>query len=122
MILNFPSISAEVVPPPEIESIHERGVPLLVTLLSIAAEKPDISPAGLVEKFRDRSEGPHLQSLLAEEMLVGESAAIKELADCLARIVSDAQQRRLEELATKANESGLTTLEKEELRTLRRQD
>ena len=44
------------------------------------------------------------------------------LTDCLMRIVSDAKQRRLEELATKANDSGLTTPEKEELRTLRRQN
>ena len=122
MLLNYPRVGAEVRAPASLASAALPGIPLLVELLEITAARPDISPASLVERFRERPEGPHLEALLADEMLITEDGAARELADNLARIVASGQRRRLEELVAKASEGALSAEEKEELRHLRRHD
>jgi len=122
LTLNYPSICAGLTLPDRLVEVRRRGVPLLLELLEITKQRPDISSAGLLEKFRDRSEGPHLVALMTEEILVGEGAAATELADSLARIVDEAQHHRLEELVELANERSLNAAELDELRNLRRDD
>ena len=122
LLLNYPRVGAEVRPPASLASAALPGIPLLVELLEMTAARPDISPASLVERFRERPEGRHLEALLADEMLIAEDGAARELADNLARIVASGQRRRLEELVAKASDGALSAEEKEELRHLRRHD
>jgi DNA primase len=120
LILNYPSVRANIIPPDQLAEVRQRGVPLLVELLEITAQRPDIKAAGLIERFRDRPEGPHLEALLAEEIIVDETGAEAELADSLKRIVESAERQRLEELVATANERALNDEEKDEFRKLRR--
>jgi len=78
----------------------------------------EISPAGLVERFRERPEGSHLEALLAEEILISETGAAAELIDNLERIVRSDGELRLEALVAKASAEGLNEAEKDELRSL----
>jgi DNA primase len=91
----------------------------LLELLEITRGRPDITSAGVLERFRDRSEGPHLEGLLAEEVLIEEASASAELSDSLQRIADGVEQQRLEELIEKAESSELNAAEKDELRKLR---
>jgi len=119
LILNYPAIGSVVAQPANLVAARHRGLPLLLELLEITRARPDINSAGLLERFRDRSEGPHLVGLLAEEMLLDEAGASAELVDSLQRIADAAEQQRLEELIEKADSSGLNAAEKDELRKLR---
>ena len=74
----------------------------------------------MLERFRGRPEAPHLQGLLAEEMLVGEDGAGRELNDCLGRISCHKTQRSAGGLVDKAAAGELSPGETEELRRLRR--
>jgi DNA primase len=118
LALNYPSARAQIEPPPQLQNIRQRGAPLLIEILELAAQKPNINPAGLLERFRDRTEYPHLVSLLAEEILIDREAAGAVLNDNLHKIVAEAEQQRLAELIDAANERGLTADEKDELRRL----
>jgi DNA primase len=120
LILNYPSLGGNAILPPELGEIRQRGVGLLTELLEITAQRPDINAGALLERFRDRPESPHLEALLAEEMLVDEAGASAELTDSLARIVSSAAEQRLEELVEIAVDRDLNAEEKAELRRLRR--
>jgi DNA primase len=119
LILNYPTIGNAVTQPANLAAARHRGMPLLLELLEITRGRPDINPAGLLERFRDRSEGPHLVGLLTEEVLIDEAGAAAELADSLQRIAEAVEQQRLEELIDKAESSGLSAAEKDELRKLR---
>lgn len=119
LILNYPTIVSVVTPPANLTAAQHRGMPLLLELLEITRSRPDITSAGLLERFRDRSEQPHLVGLLAEEVLIDEDAALAELIDSLQRIADGVEQQRLEELIDKAESSELNAAEKDELRKLR---
>jgi len=122
LLINYPAIGSEMPATPELAQVDQRGTALLGELLEITARSPDISPAGLMERFRDRSEGAHLQALLAEEEPLGAKAAARELADSLIRILETGDRQRLEALSTKAGTTSLSQAEKDEMRALRRCD
>jgi DNA primase len=119
LILNYPAIGAMVTPPEHLAQVQQRGTPLLLELLEITRERPDINSAGLLERFRDRSEAPHMVGLLADEVLIDETGASAELSDSLQRIAAGLEQQRLEELIEKAESAELDAAEKDELRRLR---
>lgn len=118
VILNYPSVRAQITPPEHLPNVRQRGAALLVEILEIAAQKPNINPAGVLERFRDRPEYPHLVSLLAEEFLIDIEVAGSVLDDNLRRIISEAEQHRFAELVEAANERNLNADEKDELRRL----
>lgn len=122
VVLNYPQACSDVTPPPGLDDVRQRGAKLLNELLRTVAARPELGPAGLVERFRDRPEGPHLEALLAEEMLISEDGAPAQLIDNLERIILDDAQLRLAELVAKAGAEGLSDIEKEELRSLRQRD
>jgi DNA primase len=119
-LLHFPGLGAGVPASHELSEVQQRGIPLLCEILDISRQNPHINTAGLLERFRDRAEAPHLESLLTEEMLLEESGAALELNDCLERILATRQGARLAELVAKAESRQLTSEELEELRGLHR--
>ncbi|MBT8442454.1 MAG: DNA primase [Gammaproteobacteria bacterium] len=118
VLLNFPQACAAVAAPPGLGRVSQRGADLLAELLGTVAAHPELGPAGLIERFRERPEGPHLEALLAEDMLIGEDGAAAQLIDNLERIMRYEVQHRLAELVVKANAEGLTDAEKDEFRNL----
>jgi DNA primase len=118
LILNYPSARAQIEPPDHLPNVRQRGAPLLVEILDIAAQKPNINSAGLLERFRDRPEYPHLVGLLAEEILIDIEAAGAVLRDNLHKIITEAERQRFAELVDAANDRALDADEKAELRRL----
>jgi len=122
VILNHPAACAKVTPPAGLEHIQQRGAALLTELLGMIAGRPTIGPAGLLERFRERPEGPHLEALLAEENLISEDGAAAELIDNLEAIMSIGDRQRFAELVEKFNANELSQAEKEEFRQLQQDD
>jgi DNA primase len=115
LLLHYPDVASQVPLPDTLRTAGLRGLELLRELHGLACSKPGVGTAALLERFRDRSELPHLAQLLAEEQLIGAGEAGTEFADCLERLVSAAMQQ---ELAALLQEAGQRALSAEELSRL----
>jgi len=122
VILNHPAACAKVRPPPELEHVEQRGITLLTELLVMVANRPTIGPAGLLERFRERPEGPHLEALLTEENLISADGAAAELIDNLEAIINSGDQQRFAALVDKFNANQLSPDEREEFRQLQQNE
>jgi DNA primase len=120
LLLHYPTVAHDVPLPDNLEASGQRGVELLRELHALAVSRPEISPPVLLERFRDRSERPHLEQLLTEEPLVGEEGAAAEFRDCLRRLLSAATQQELATLLQKAGQEPLSGEERERLAALQR--
>jgi DNA primase len=119
LVVHHPGPAAQVTPPPELAALELRGIELLQNLLEAVRSNPNVTTAGLLERWRDRPEHPHLLSLAANEVLVSEAAAAETLGAVLGRLVeSEGPGRRTATLLATARDQGLEPAEKEELRAL----
>ncbi len=99
--------------------VDEPGLPFLRELLDELRALPATSTAQILERWRERPEGPRLAELAAEEMLVTDTrAAEREIATALERLAAGARQRRIDELLARSSEGDLTAKEKLELQWL----
>jgi len=114
LLLHYPAQASKASLPAELPQATQRGVSLILELLEISRQHPNITTAILLERFRERPEKPHLEQLLSEEMLVTKQLAAQVLTDNLTRIISDAKRIRLEELVEKMTEGSLSADEKAE--------
>jgi len=119
IVLNHPGTVADIDLPAGFDAVEQKGMPLLLELVGIAQQKPEITPAGLLERFRGRPECPHLEALLAADSTITEvSAKGTQLTDCMQKIIDDSAHQRLADLVAKAQDSNLTADEKDEFRRL----
>jgi DNA primase len=119
LIVHHPGAAASAVVPEELAALDLLGIPLLLELLEVAGSSPDITTAGLLERWRDRSEHPHLLGLTSVEGLVSDDAAPAVLEDTLGRLAhKEGVGRRAQALLLKARQGELDEGEKVELRTL----
>lgn len=119
LVLHHPASAAVSDIPESLADVDLKGISILAELLEICASSPEITTAGLLERWRDRPEHPHLLTLAANDLLVSDEAAPVVIGDTLRQIVRRAgPERRTEALLIKARGEGLTAKEKEELREL----
>ncbi len=103
----------------QLAGVQRPGVDLLHDLIETVQEEPNITTAGILERWRHRENGPHLMKLAAAEMPADEDFdAAAELADCLQQLVHAGRKERVEFLIEKQRVSGLSEDEKSELRQL----
>ena len=99
--------------------VSRKGVDLLQSLIETVQAEPNISTAGLVERYRHDEQGRYLGRLVASELPVDEDFdAAAELADCLDSLARAGRKERVEFLIEKQKVSGLSDDEKTELRHL----
>ncbi|HUO80802.1 MAG TPA: DNA primase [Steroidobacteraceae bacterium] len=109
------------IPGPEaLRLAGDRGLDVLAELIEMAQAEPHLTPAQLVERWRERPEHERLAELAALPLPELEPAAVaRELAAAVARLAAEAgPERRLDELIDKAASDGLSDEEKRELREL----
>jgi len=119
LLLQHPPSASVATVPDGLGEVELRGIPLLVELLEICRENPNMGTAALIERWRDRPEYPHLLNLAANELLISDDTAGTVLGDTLSQIAHrEGPERRTEALLAKARAEGLEPAEKEELREL----
>ncbi len=118
LVLQYPSAAAGASVPEGLASIGRPGLPLLAALLEDARAHPNISTGGLLERWREKTDYPHLAKLAAAESLTGEEVAPRVLQDTLNRLAAEAPEQRADELLSQARVRELTAGEKAELREL----
>ena len=104
-----------------LSGLNRPGAGLLCALIETVQEDPNISTAGLLERFRQHDEGRHLGRLATSEMPAGEDFdAAAEFADCSAQLAQAAARERRSYLIEKQTLSGLSAEELDELSELGR--
>ncbi len=99
--------------------VSRPGSELLRELIETVQSEPNITAAGLLERFRDDAEGQHLGKLAATEMPESEDFdAAAELADCIIQLTLAAKRERLEFLIEKQRLGSLSPIQRDELRML----
>jgi DNA primase len=97
LLLNFPSAAAEAALPEGWAEVTQPGTALFGRLLETAQSNPEITTAGLLERFRDDPEGRYLGRIAAMPLFEEIESAGPVLAENLERIVAEA---RLEQLGS----------------------
>ncbi|MCE7033432.1 DNA primase [Lysobacter sp. GX 14042] len=121
LLLQQPSLALELEPPFRFASLHQPGIDLLVDLLGLVYERPDIRTGALIEHFAGQEIHASLQSLATID-LPGEPASWRtEFLDAIARLDHMTSQQRVDELQAAIRAGGMSALDaaqKEELREL----
>ncbi len=101
LVLNYPAICESLEGVPDLTGTDQPGARLLRQLVELAVEDPGITPARLLERFRDDPEGRHLGRLLDTAPLDAEEDAAGVLRDMLRRIANEHLKKRLEALLSR---------------------
>jgi len=119
-VVQQPTAALGIADPESLRLSGDRGLDVLAELIEMAQAEPHLSPAQLVERWRDRPEHERLAELAALPLPELEPAAVTaEFAAAVSRLTAQAgPERRLDELIEKAASDGLSDEEKRELREL----
>ena len=103
----------------KLAGLNRPGAELLRTLIETVQTEPNISTAGILERYRHHDEGRHLGKLVASEVPLDEEFdAAAELAECMEQLALAGRKERVDVLIEKQKVSGLSDDEKNELRQL----
>ena len=116
LVLQQPSLGLEIPLPLKFSHLQQPGIDLLVDLLHLVNERPDIATGGLLEAFSEREEYPALQKLAAQEVPGDEAGWRADLLGAVAQLEAQTLQQRRAELQSRMG--SLDTEEKAELRAL----
>jgi DNA primase len=118
LVLNHPT-AGERADVEKLVYVHRKGTDLLIALIETVQAEPNITTAGLLERFRHDEQGRHLGKLAATELPGDEEFdAAAELADCIDQLALAGRKDRIDFLIEKQKLSGLSDAEKAELRQL----
>ena len=118
LLLNHPDAGSKL----DVEmlaGVSRPGVELLQQLIETVQKEPNITTAGLLERWRHDEDGRHLGKLAAIELPGDEDFDPgAELHDCLAQLATAGRRARVDLLIEKQRVNQLSDEEKAELRTL----
>ncbi|MHB8912633.1 MAG: DNA primase [Lysobacter sp.] len=118
LLLQQPALALELQAPFRFAALRQPGIPLLIDLLQLVYQRPDIGTGSLIEHFAGRDEHAALQKLAMQSMPGEETTRRTEFADVVGQLDRLTLQQRLDELQAKQRESGLDDVDKGELRAL----
>jgi len=118
LLLNLPAAGLNL-DSEKLADVQRPGAELLIRLIETIQAEPNITTAGLLERFRHDDEGRHLGKLAAVE-IPGEDEfdAAAELDQCLDQLKLAARKERIDFLIKKQRDSSLSADEIAELRQL----
>lgn len=119
LLLQQPSLALELEPPFRFATLQQPGIDLLVDLLGLVYERPDIRTGALVEHFAGQDIHDPLQSLATID-LPGDPAAWRtEFLDAIERLDQMTVHQRLDELQAAIRAGGMSALDQEQKAELR---
>lgn len=117
-MLQKPALAMTVEAPYAFAGLRQPGIELLIELLELVRQRPDISTGALLEHFNERDEQAALHKLAAQALPGEEAAWVEELHDAIAQLEKQTLQQRIDELLAKQRQNGLDEADKYELRAL----
>jgi len=118
ILLQQPSLALGLQDHRDFAGLRLPGVELLLELLDLVRQRPEITTGALLEHFTDREEQAALHKLAAQAMPGDAATWAQELHDVAMQLERQLLQQRLEELQAKQRSQGLDDTDKYELREL----
>ncbi len=118
LLLQQPSLALSLEGHHAIAGLRLPGIELLLELLELVQQRPDISTGALLEHFDGREEQAALHRLAAVALPGDEASWTQELHDAIVQLEKQLLQQRLDELQAKQRQQGLDETDKFELREL----
>jgi DNA primase len=116
IVLQYPILAREVDSVETISYLKQPGVNIFVDLVETLHQHPHLTTAALLERWRDKENGAHLQKLAMQPLTLSADALKHELTGIVSRLNREARQQRIHELTSKPF-SELTEAEKAEVKS-----
>ena len=116
-LLHQPALALEINPTKQLENCTLSGVPLLLKIISIWKQQPELGQAALLERFRGQAEEQQITKLLTWHPPELEKPK-QALFDAMSWIERKAQDMRVQELIEKESTNGLSEDERQEIKNL----
>ncbi len=119
LLLHYPHLASELENDHILASLQQPGIPLLIKLLEMIRQHPNISSAVLLERWRETDHWPHLEKLLAWNPMADAGVEIDvEFRAALQALFDQPRESRTELLLAKSEQGPLSQAEKAELQQL----
>ena len=115
LLLSRPSLAAQAGDPQRFAGLEVAGAELLREMLELLQQHPHLSPAALLEHWRDAEQGRQLLKLAQWRHPVPEEGVEAEFRIALERLYREGQEQRKERLIDKAHQGQLSAEEKREM-------
>lgn len=106
LLLQRPALALELQPPFRFAALRQPGIALLIDLLQLVYQRPDISTGSLIEHFDGRDEQAALQKLATHSLPGDEALWREEFLDAIGQLDRQTAQQRIDELQAKWREIG----------------
>ncbi len=118
LLVQSPSLGAEIEPPWTFSELRQPGIPLLVELIKLGRDRPALTTGALLEHFAGREEATALNKLATMDLLVDPGQGRADFLGALAQLDVQTSQQRLDDLIARQLDGGLSDAERDELRHL----
>ncbi len=115
LLLSRPSLAALAGDPQRFAGLEVAGAELLRAMLELLQQHPHLSPAALLEHWRDTEQGRQLMKLAQWRHPVPEEGVEAEFRIALERLYTQGLEQRKERLIDKAHQGQLSAEEKREM-------
>ena len=115
LLVQHPELAAESGDVEELRDSDLPGAPLLAELVALLADRPNLTTAAIVERYRGRDSARHLSSLAAAHLDLREGLD-QEFRDCLRRLVRQSRKRMDDERVKILGAKPVSRLSEEERR------
>ena len=120
LLLQQPALAQALEPPYLFSALRQPGISLLMELLTLCRERPDITAGVVLEHFADREEAAALHKLLMQDLLIPSEQFAQEFDGAIVGLNRLTLRQREEELLARGL-SELSVDEKRELVALQRE-
>src|SRR5690606_1567138 len=120
LLLQQPALGLQLERPYRFDALRAPGVPLLLELLEVVHQRPEISTGALLEHFAGHEQGEALRRLAAQPLPGDDQSWAHELHDAVVQLERQTLQQRIDELQDKQRAQGLDETDKYEMRMLLR--
>lgn len=118
LLVQTPSLAAEIEPPWAFSELRQPGIPLLVELVGLCRDRPALTTGALLEHFAGREEAAALNKLATLDLLVDPGQGRADFLGAIAQMDVQTSQQRLDDLIARQIDGGLSEAERDELRQL----
>ena len=118
LLVQTPSLAAEIEPPWTFAELRQPGIPLLVELIRLCRERPALTTGALLEHFAGREEANALNKLATMDLLVDGEQGRADFLGAIGQLDVQTSQQRLDDLIARQIEGRLSEAERDELRQL----
>ena len=118
LLIEHPHIVHELSDISVLNSLKVPGIELLIQLLQLCQQNPEIKTAQLLEYFRGTEQGTQLAKLMCWQHHVEDDAAVNVFLDSIEKLLNDFVEQRTEFLLQKARTKQITPQERQELQEI----